>query len=135
MDTVRLFVVVCPDPDTVNPAVPEDPWTIRILVLSPDVPPFLTIKEGLVIVVAMSGSVSELLKACCKLIVDAPPAAPPDTSPNLETGVKRACSGSDKFVAFLTTEITPIKIPFVSLFEKVLNTSEETLAAATFKFW
>jgi hypothetical protein len=55
---------------------------------------------------------AELSYACCKFVVDVPPAAPV-ASPNLETLKNNAFVVSVKSVAVLNTDKTPINIPLV----------------------
>jgi hypothetical protein len=57
-----------------------------------------------------------LLYACCKFVVEVPPAAPVD-SPNFDALKNKALEVSVKSVAELNTDITPINIALLEKFE------------------
>ena len=81
--------------------------------------------------VTISG-VDELSYACCNVVVDIPPAAP-ISSPNLDANKNLACVEFDKSVALETTDKTPISIPLLEKFEKIVKFSVCTFDIAVAK--
>ena len=71
--------------------------------------------------------------------METPPGAPPNNSPNLETGWNKACDVLLKLLASDLTDIIPIRIALSALFIYSTNVSLDRPVAASVKlsytFW
>ena len=116
-----MLVVVLPSPVTLNVFEAEPFCIFKTISVSAPLP-LLNVNPSCVESVTISAVADELSYACCSVVVDKPPLLPVD-SPNLETQLNIACDVLDKLLAFLLTDIIPIKIPLSLLLTYSINDS------------
>jgi hypothetical protein len=119
---------VLPSPRTEKVVAPVPPCPSNMLSVS-DADPLFTVRAPKDVSVNISGVV-ELSYACCKLVVEIPPAAPPKSSPNLDTKDNWQLFSSSRSVVPFLIVIRPIRIPLSLLFTYSVNCSVETAAIA-----
>ncbi len=113
-------MVVLPEPLKIILFCPA-PFCIIATASESEPLPCLKVTPFNIELVIISGS-EELLYACCKLVVDTPPAAP-IVSPNLEAKKNLALVSSVKSVAVLSTVKTPISTALLTKFGNGVNVS------------
>jgi hypothetical protein len=94
-----------------------------------DAEPLLNVTAPSVLLVTISG-VLELSYACCNVVVEIPPAAPPSSSPNLDTKENWQSAGSVRSVVPFLRVIKPTSIALSLLLTYSTKVSVEIPAIA-----